>query len=137
MQNLHTYANLVMCTWLRIVSHRDTSNFVGTALFFLRFPSNVFINIRESENHIICILDPQVKVLSLSINLVPCLDRQCLLSSLSLNFQHKQYELFLAHLSRRLKGELIVYRSIRRPCVRPSVGKHFQTRISPQPVGQS
>ena len=28
---------------------------------------------------------------------------------------------FLAHLSRRLKGELIVYRSIRRPCVRPSV----------------
>ena len=48
---------------------------------------------------------------------------------------------FLAHLSRRLKGELIVYRSIRRPCVsasvRPSVGKHFQTRISPQPVGQS
>ena len=25
----------------------------------------------------------------------------------------------LAHLSRRLKGELIVYRSIRRPCVRP------------------
>ena len=29
-------------------------------------------------------------------------------------------------------GELIVYRSIRRPCVR----KHFQTQISPQPVGQ-
>ena len=28
---------------------------------------------------------------------------------------------FLAHLSRRLKGELIVYRSIRRPSVRPSV----------------
>ena len=28
---------------------------------------------------------------------------------------------FLAHLSRRLKGELIVYRSIRRPCVRASV----------------
>ena len=27
----------------------------------------------------------------------------------------------LAHLSRRLKGELIVYRSIRRPCVRPCV----------------
>ena len=27
----------------------------------------------------------------------------------------------LAHLSRRLKGELIVYRSIRRPCVRASV----------------
>ena len=33
-------------------------------------------------------------------------------------------------------GELIVYRSIRRPsvspCVRGSVRKHFQTRISPQ-----
>ena len=28
---------------------------------------------------------------------------------------------FLAHLSQRLKGELIVYRSIRRPCVRLSV----------------
>ena len=28
---------------------------------------------------------------------------------------------FLAHLSRRLKGELIVYRSIWRPSVRPSV----------------
>ena len=38
-------------------------------------------------------------------------------------------------------GELIVYRSIRRPSVRPSVSpsvrKHFQTQISPQPVGQS
>ena len=42
---------------------------------------------------------------------------------------------FLPHLSRRLKGELIVYRSIRRECVRASVRKHFQTRISPQPVG--
>ena len=28
---------------------------------------------------------------------------------------------FLAHLSRRLRGELIVYRSSRRPSVRPSV----------------
>ena len=28
---------------------------------------------------------------------------------------------FLAHLSRRLRGELIVYQSIRRPSVRPSV----------------
>ena len=28
---------------------------------------------------------------------------------------------FLAHLSLRLRGELIVYRSSRRPCVRPSV----------------
>ena len=30
--------------------------------------------------------------------------------------------LFLAHLSRRLRGELIVYRSSRRPSVRPCVG---------------
>ena len=29
--------------------------------------------------------------------------------------------LFLAHLSRRLMGELIVYQSLRRPSVRPSV----------------
>ena len=32
---------------------------------------------------------------------------------------------FLAHLSRRLKGELIVYWSIRRPCVGLCVNKHF------------
>ena len=35
---------------------------------------------------------------------------------------HKMGSPFLAHLSRRLKGELIVYRSIRCPCVRASVG---------------
>ena len=35
---------------------------------------------------------------------------------------------FLAHLSQRLKGELIVYEGIRRPSVRrPSVCQHFQT----------
>ena len=34
---------------------------------------------------------------------------------------HTQKYQFLAHLSRRLKGELIVYRSIRRPWVRASV----------------
>ena len=34
---------------------------------------------------------------------------------------------FLAHLSRRLRGELIVYRSSRRPCVRLCVRSHFQT----------
>ena len=33
----------------------------------------------------------------------------------------------LAHLSRRLIGELIVYKGIRRPSVRPSVRQHFQT----------
>ena len=36
------------------------------------------------------------------------------------NFQTKNCN-FLVHLSRRLKGELIVYRSIRRPLVRPLV----------------
>ena len=35
--------------------------------------------------------------------------------------------LFLAHLSRRLRGELIVYRSSRRPSVRAWVCSHFQT----------
>ena len=33
----------------------------------------------------------------------------------------------LAHLSRRLRGELIVHRSSRRPSVCPSVCSHFQT----------
>ena len=33
----------------------------------------------------------------------------------------KIHMIFLAHLSRRLIGELIVYRSSRRPCVRPCV----------------
>ena len=36
----------------------------------------------------------------------------------------KTYHNFLAHLSRRLRGELIVYRSARRPSVRPSVRVH-------------
>ena len=44
---------------------------------------------------------------------------------------------FLAHLGRRLKGELIVYQSSRRLCVWLCVCGHFQTRISLQPVGQS
>ena len=34
---------------------------------------------------------------------------------------------FLSHLSRRLIGELIVYRSSRRPCVRPSVRTSVHT----------
>ena len=38
-----------------------------------------------------------------------------------LDFIFKVTATFLAHLSRRLIGELIVYRSSRRPCVRPSV----------------
>ena len=49
---------------------------------------------------------------------------------------------FLAHLSRRLRGELIVYRSSRRPSVRAWVRPwvrpcaHFQTGISPRPMGR-
>ena len=35
--------------------------------------------------------------------------------------------LFLAHLSRRLTGELIVYQSSRRPCVRACVGASVHT----------
>ena len=52
---------------------------------------------------------------------------------------------FLAHLSRRLMGELIVYQSLRRPSVRPSsvrpsvrpsVRQHFQTCSPLKPLGQ-
>ena len=45
----------------------------------------------------------------------------------------------LAHLSRRLIGELLVYRGIRRPSVRrPSVVRrqHFQTTSSLKPLGR-
>ena len=35
----------------------------------------------------------------------------------------------LAHVSRRLMGELIVYRSSRRQSVRPCVRSHFQTYV--------
>ena len=45
---------------------------------------------------------------------------------------------FLAHLSRRLTGELIGYPWIRRPSVvRPSVRSHFQTSSPLKPLGQS
>ena len=44
---------------------------------------------------------------------------------------------FLAHLSRRLMGEQIVYQSLRRPSVRPSVVRqHFQTSSPLKPLGQ-
>ena len=45
---------------------------------------------------------------------------------------------FLAHLSRRLMGELIVYQSLRRPSVvrRPSVRPQFQTSSPLKPLGQ-
>ena len=43
----------------------------------------------------------------------------------------------LAHLSRRLMGELIVYQSLRRPSVRPpSVRQHFQTSSPLKPLDQ-
>ena len=44
---------------------------------------------------------------------------------------------FLAHLSRRLMGELIVYQSLRRPSVRrlSSVRQHFQTSSPLKPLG--
>ena len=41
--------------------------------------------------------------------------------------------IFISSPEPKAHGELNVYQSIRRPCVR----KHFQTSISPQPVGQS
>ena len=43
--------------------------------------------------------------------------------------QNLEHLRFLAHLSRRLIGELIVYEGIRRPSVvrHPSVCQHFQT----------
>ena len=46
--------------------------------------------------------------------------------------------MFLAHLSRRLMGELIVYQSLRRPPVRrpSSVCQHFQTSSPFKPLGQ-
>ena len=44
---------------------------------------------------------------------------------------------FLAHLSRRLMGELIVYQSLRRPSVRrPSVSQHFHSSSPLKPLGQ-
>ena len=45
---------------------------------------------------------------------------------------------FLAHLSRRLMGELIVYQSLRRPSVvrRPSVRPQFQISSPLKPLGK-
>ena len=52
-------------------------------------------------------------------------------------FPDHTHLLFLAHLSRRLMGELIVYQSLRRPSVRPSsVRQHFQTSSPLKPLGQ-
>ena len=41
---------------------------------------------------------------------------------------------FLAHLSRRLKGELIVNRSIRRPCVRPLTLSNMNISATSGPI---
>ena len=59
------------------------------------------------------------------------LETSCLDSSWK-NSRH----VFLAHLSQRLRGELIVYPSSRRPSVRASVCSHFQTGISLRPMGR-
>ena len=53
----------------------------------------------------------------------------------------RQSQLFLAHLSRRLMGELIAYQSLRRPSVRPSVRRpsvcqHFRTSSPLKPLGK-
>ena len=49
------------------------------------------------------------------------------------------YNRLLAHLSRRLMGELIVYQSFRRPSVvcRPSVRPQFHTSSPLKPLGQT
>ena len=59
-----------------------------------------------------------------------------ILSELSYWTTIKFRVLFLAHLSRRLMGELIVYQSLRRPSVRLSVRQHFQTSSPLKPLGQ-
>ena len=63
----------------------------------------------------------------------------CLLITLSAHmvvWRYVDFALsFLAHLSRSLIGELIVYEGIRRPSVRPSsvVCQHFQTTTPLKP----
>ena len=47
------------------------------------------------------------------------------------------WDLLISSPEPKAQGELIVYRSSRRLCVWLCVCGHFQTRISPQPVGQS
>ena len=67
-----------------------------------------------------------------------CLFSQpCVLSALS-NFGSRVVSVcFLAHLSRRLTGELIGYPWIRRPSVVVVRRSHFQTSSPPKPLGQS
>ena len=51
----------------------------------------------------------------------------CVPTNLDIWMTHNFSALFLAHLSRRLRGELIVYRSSRRPLVRASVSPSVHT----------
>ena len=52
-----------------------------------------------------------------------------------INERKKHSILFLAHKSRRLMGELIVYQSLRRPSVfSPSICQHFQTSSPLKPL---
>ena len=54
-----------------------------------------------------------------------------------LQFRKQNSFVFLAHLSQRLMGELIVYQWLRRPSVhRPSICQHFQTSSPLKPLGQ-
>ena len=86
-----------------------------------------------------CTFISEIKCMSCASQMRPakeinnCILRNTILdSSVLLEQKRKQNTTpFLAHLSRRLTGELIVYQSSRRPsvrgCVRPSVRSHFQT----------
>ena len=62
-------------------------------------------------------------------------NKKLMYTSVNLSFFFIRYKLeFLAPLSRRLIGELIVYQSSRRLSVSVNI---FKLGISPQPVGQS
>ena len=107
--------------------------------------------------NILCDLDPKVKVIDQKAGIcdgVPSTSALVYMyvckSSALLQTHHNNIAPkgrtplppFLAHLSRRLMGELIVYQSLRRPSVRPSVRpssvrQHFQTSSPLKPLGQS
>ena len=92
------------------------------------------------------LMETQISIKGICLNLVYHLSRYSnfmqifqfqILQYLSLAFPCR----FLAHLSRRLMGELIVYQSLRRPSVRRpsvrlSVRQHFQTSSPLKPLGQ-
>ena len=75
--------------------------------------------------------------LLLSIHPSVCLSIHNIFGVPSLSVTQKVFIPFLAHLSRRLIGELIVYQWLRRPSVRPSVVRqHFQTSSPLKLLGQ-